>query len=660
VRVLLVNPPLADPAGPYPAICYLAGYLDTVGYRAELADASLALLLRVFSREGVREIERDIRRRCEAGSLSPDAEVARFLKYADAYSSTVETAIACLQGKDQGALARAARPGYFPPPLDPGASWAHATYFNVQSAGAALGGLTAEQTTRLTGSRRPLGFAFGARGQSDEACFLASVLLADIARVIRLTMDDEFELNAYADRVTDDLPMFAPLAERLRHTSSGQFGHATLIDRAIDEIAEILWREHTPDVLGMSVPFGGSLYGALRIAAHFKSQHPAVRIVLGGGWINTQLRDLSDPGIFDVVDFITLDDGERPLQCVLEHVAGTRPADRLMRTFRRVGGRVVFENGAAELDVPFGEAGTPTYRGLPLDRYLRLRSSVQSFKPIAGRRWNKLTLAHGCYWKKCAFCDTSLDYIGRYDPASVDVLMDRIARLQDETGESGFHFVDEAMPPSLLRQLAERLVKDGRTIAWWGNVRFDRALIPMAPLLAESGCIGMTGGLEVATDRLLALMEKGVSLEQAAQVCDALSSAGIFTHAYLIYGFPTETAADTVDALEFVRQMFDAGCLHSAFWHRFELTAFSPIARDPARYGITIPPQPKHPFSNYLLKYCEPGAPDHDQFSDGLRRAVEHYMLGIGLERPVTSWFDAATPPPTIAPGLVRSLLSPS
>ena len=141
----------------------------------------------------------------------------------------------------------------------------------------------------------------------------------------------------------------------------------------------------------------------------------------------------------------------------------------------------------------------------------------------------------------------------------------------------------------------------------------------IAPLLAQSGCIGITGGLEVASDRLTrALMQKGVSLEQAARVTHALSRAGMNVHAYLIYGFPTQTVQETIDALEYVRQLFDAGCLHSIAWHRFTLTKFSPIALDPARFSIQITPRMLNPFSNCVLEYDEPGGADHDQFEAGL------------------------------------------
>lgn len=644
MRILLVNPPLADPSGPYPGICYLAGYLDTLGYRAELADASLELLLQLMTPQGVHLIAAAAR---EVDPNTHDHILRRFLAHENQLADTIETAMAVLQGRDHGAVVRAARRGFFPPPLDASADWALSSYFNLRSYEAALGELTAAQRARISKDDGPMRLAFGRPESTDAVRFNASTVVSGICRAIRGTVDPDFQLDAYAETLSDDPPQFTPIADRLRRTN--------FIDRMIDGIAADLGRQHEPDVLGLSVPFPGNLYGALRIAAVFKTLRPATRIVMGGGWVNTQLRSLTDPGIFDYVDYITLDDGERPMQCLLEMFAGRRSSDALKRTYVRERGTVTLIDGAIEPDVPFASTGTPTYRGLPLDQYLVVRPSLQSFRRLGGVRWNKLTLAHGCYWKKCAFCDTSLDYIGRFDPASVDVTIDRIKALQDETGESGFHFVDEAMPPATMRRLAERLVAEDLDISWWGNVRFDRALLGMAPLLAESGCIGITGGLEVASDRVLALMDKGVSLEQAARVCAEFSAEDIFTHAYLIYGFPTETAQETIDALEFVRQLFGAGALKSAVWHLFGLTTFSPIGRHPAKYGIRIPPQPVRPFSNYLVEFEEPGRINHEQFREGLIHAVQHYQLGLGIDDPLEKWFAFPVPAVTIPKDLVQT-----
>jgi hypothetical protein len=288
----------------------------------------------------------------------------------------------------------------------------------------------------------------------------------------------------------------------------------------------------------------------------------------------------------------------------------------------------------------------------------------------ADGRWNKLTIAHGCYWKQCAFCDVTLDYIARYDRAPADVLVDRIEAMVAETGQSGFHFVDEAAPPAALRALAERLIARGVTITWWGNVRFEAAFTPeLTRLLARSGCVAVSGGLEVASDRLLALMNKGVTVEQVARVTRAFSDAGVMVHAYLMYGFPTETAQDTIDALERVRQLFAADCLQSAFWHRFTATVHSPIGRAPALYGIRLRAGAPATFARNDVAFDDPTGCDHDSLAAGLRKAVYNFMHGLGLDADPRSWFeppvrrgrrrsDPKIPRASVPPDLIRRALA--
>jgi hypothetical protein len=255
-------------------------------------------------------------------------------------------------------------------------------------------------------------------------------------------------------------------------------------------------------------------------------------------------------------------------------------------------------------------------------------------------RWNKITMAHGCYWKKCSFCDVSLDYIGRYDEPATDLIVKRIRALIAETGETGFHLVDEAAPPSGLRALAKRLITEKLSITWWGNIRFEKTFNhELCKLLAESGCVAVSGGLEVASDRLLALMKKGVTVEQVARVTRAFTDAGIMVHAYLMYGFPTETEQDTIDALERVRQLFAAGCIQSAYWHRFSATAHSPIGLAPHEYGITLQPPADIRFAHNDLNFVDPTGTDHDFLGEGLRKALYNYMHGIGLDADVREWF---------------------
>ena len=609
-RILSLIPPMTQLNTPYPSTAYLTGFLRSQGFDAHQEDLALGLVLSFFTADGLAQVREAALAQAEAVR---SASVNYFLDYFDRYQATIEPTIAFLQGRDSTLSHRIASRGFLPE----GPRFAALDAYDEDDSG------------------DPLAWAFGALGTHDRARHYATLYLNDLADVLRHAVDERFEFVRYAESLAASQPSFDPLADALAAAP-------TRVDRRLQELTQVAIDRHQPQLVLLSVPFPGSVYAAFRIAQTIKQNNPQIKIVLGGGFVNTELRELTDSRVFDFVDFITLDAGERPLLALIDHLQGRRSAERLVRTFiRHTEGKVQYQNWP-EPDVPFEEIGTPTWIGLPLDRYLSLLDMLNPMHRLwSDGRWNKLTIAHGCYWKKCSFCDVSLDYISRYETASASLLVDRIEQIIAETGQTGFHFVDEAAPPKVLKALAEELIRRKVTISWWGNIRFEKTFTPeLAELLADSGCIAMSGGLEVASDRLLKLMQKGVSVEQVAQVTRGFTDAGILVHAYLMYGFPTQTVQDTVDALEYVRQLFENGCIQSGFFHRFTCTVHSPVGKDPAAYGITLQPLPPIGFAKNDVAFTDPTGVDHDLLGQGLRKAIYNYMHGIALDDDVRNWFD--------------------
>ncbi len=642
MRVLSVIPPMTQLNTPYPSTAYLTGFLRSRGITASQEDLALALVLRLFSPDGLRAV-RAVIEALPRSRRAPPLEA--FARQFDRYLATITPAVAFLQGRDPSMGHRIGRRDFLPE----GPRFESLDVYIDPDGG------------------DPLAWAFGALGVQDRARHLATLYLNDVADVLRVAVDPRFEFVRYAESLAQSQASFEPLAEALA-------APANLVDATLRELTLEALARHKPDVVLVSTPFPGNVYAAFRIAQAIKASHPEIKTVLGGGFVNTELRELAEPRVFDFFDYVCLDDGERPLLALLEHIEGERPLAGLVRTFMREGGEVVRPSeksppapfvqreevdmaqagsearvryiDSGEPDIPFAEVGTPTWDGLPLDRYLSILDMLNPMHRLwSDARWNKLTVAHGCYWKKCSFCDISLDYISRYDAANAALLADRIEAIIEETGQTGFHFVDEAAPPKVLKALAEELQRRNRAISWWGNIRFEKSFTPeLCRQLADSGCIAVSGGLEVASDRLLKLMRKGVSVEQVARVTHAFGEAGILVHAYLMYGFPTQTAQDTVDALEYVRQLFAAGCIQSGFFHRFACTVHSPVGLHPEDFGVTLKALPPVSFAKNDVGFADPTGTDHDTLGIALNKALYNYMHGIGLDDDVRGWFTARVP----------------
>jgi hypothetical protein len=612
--VLLLTPPLTQLNTPYPSTAFLTGFLRSQGVACYQADLGIEMVLRLFSRTGLRQVFDLVR---EQGEKLPD-EAKQMLAMERVYLDMIDPVVEFLQGRDP-ALAL------------------HLTQAGALPRGPRFSGRPA--FTRAV----PI---------EDRAKQYATWFLEDLADLVQATISPYFALSRYAEQIARSASSFTAMETALAEPPG-------LTDQFM---LDALWAhlDHVgPSLVGLSVPFPGNLYGGFRIAQAIKQCRPDIFVALGGGYANTELRRLSDPRVFDYVDFIALDDGERPLLSLVEHLAGTRPRTALSRTFYRDADRVVYANDTSANDFAMGDVDCPTYDGLMLNRYLTILDSTNRMHRLWSEgHWNKLTVAHGCYWKQCTFCDVGLNYISRYEMTPTDRLIQQIERLRAETGSRGFHFVDEAAPPAALKALALGLLERGITISWWGNIRFEETFTPdLCRLLAASGCIAVTAGLEAASDRLLENIRKGITVDQTALVAAAFKDADILVHAYLMYGCPSETVQETVDSLERVRQLFASNLIQSAFWHRFTVTAHSPIGLKPDTHGLRILGPEFQGFAENDFLHEDKHGNTPEWVGEGLRRSMLNYLEGRGLALDVRRWFDHSMPRPQVSSTWVRRLL---
>ena len=618
--VLLITPPFTQLNTPYPATAYLKGFFNTKHIPSVQADFGIEVILALFNQDGLKHLFETIEKK--EHTLSENA--SRIIALKDRYIYTIDQVVQFLQGK-QNTLAHSICTRKFLP---------EANRFNQID---------------------DLKWAFGSMGKQDMAKHIATLYLEDLSDLIQETVDEHFGFSRYAEALGRSANQFDELYESLQQPF-------TYIDEILIQILSKRIEDVQPKLVCLSVPFPGNLYTSLRCGQWIKKHYPSIKVAMGGGFANTELRSLKDKRVFEFYDFITLDDGEAPLEVLINYINGKEKLENLKRCFTLVNGEVTYINNSSCADYKQGQVGTPDYSGLLLEEYI---SAIEVINPMhslwSDGRWNKLTMAHGCYWGKCTFCDISLDYIKNYEPLTAGILVDRMEELIAANGERGFHFVDEAAPPSLMKALAIEIIKRKLVVSWWANVRFEKSFTQdLCILLRASGCIAVSGGLEVASDRLLELIQKGITVAQVARVSKNFSESGIMVHAYLMYGFPTQTVQETIDSLEMVRQMFETGVLQSAFWHLFTMTAHSPIGLDPVAYKVKKQTEELGTFANNDIQHEDPTGANHELFGYGLKKALFNYMHGTCLDFPLHKWFDFKTPNTTIPKDYIqKAILEP-
>jgi hypothetical protein len=612
--LLLITPPFTQLNTPYPGTAYLKGFLNTKSIASFQMDLGIEVILELFSKSTFEEI---FRFAFEDDCIQSE-NCQRIYALKNHYLKSLDDVILFLQGQNQTFARQICTANFLP------------------------------QASRFK-QLDDMDYAFGAMGMQDKAKHLATLYIEDLSDFIVECIDPDFGFSRYAERLGQSANSFDELYAQLQDDN-------TYIDQITLELLDAQIKNIKPKLICFSVPFPGNLYSAFRSAQFIKAHYPEIKIAMGGGFPNTELRSVSDVRVFEFFDFITLDDGELPIE--LLHDAVLKNRTTFKRTFLLENGVVTYKDNTTKPDYKQQDVGTPDYSDLVLERYISVIEIANPMHSLwSDGRWNKLTMAHGCYWGKCTFCDISLDYIKIYEPVAASLLVDRMETLIVQTGETGFHFVDEAAPPSLMKALALEIIKRKLSVTWWTNIRFEKNFTKdLCLLLKASGCIAVSGGLEVASDRLLALIDKGVTVEQVAQVTRNFTEANIMVHSYLMYGYPTQNIQETIDSLEMVRQLFEVGVLHSGFWHQFALTAHSPVGLHPEEYGIT-PNYKNISFANNDVDFTDQTGIDHTRFSFGLKKSLFNFMHGIGFELPLQEWFDFETPETTIQADFIYNCL---
>ena len=621
MRILLVTPPFTQLNTPYPATAYLKAFLESRGHDADQLDLGIGVFRKMYSPDFLNRVFDKAEAMNPAKSRNP--AFLRMTVLRNEYVKAAEIAVSFLSGK--------------------AAEWTQEICFgNILPRG--------HRFEAALEHGADISRTFGEYGLADTAKYAATLTVEEIADMINWTISSRYGFSRYASSLAQSPGSFDEIHSSLMEPENE-------IETAMFGILDTAVKEKSPDYVGFSVPFPGNLYAALACGKHIRTG-AGIPVVMGGGYVNTELRELSDPRFFDYCDYLCFDDGELPLLGILEGGPMIRTKCRPSRPDNE---QAAVESRGMESGENPCQSGLapPDYDGLGFSSYISVLDTPSPMHRLWNEQsWLKYTLAHGCYWKKCAFCDTSLDYIGRYEAKPVKKIADDLESMILKTGRRGFHFVDEAAPPALLKELSLEILRRRINITWWTNIRFERSFSRgLTGLLAAAGCTGAAGGIETAHPRLLEKINKGVSIPDLAVTLRNFRDSGILCHGYLMYDFPSQTLEETADSLETVRQLFKARLLSSAYWHRFNLTAHSGAGLDPQRFGIRITGPEFNGFARNSLSYSleTPSAPGW--VGDGLALSLEAYMRGTGLETDITAWFGGKLPCAGIAPDYVESIL---
>lgn len=645
MTVHIIQPPLVQLNSPYPSGAYLSAFFKSLGLKTHWHDASLALCYELFSAQGLGRLfehcgESALQKAEQlfcSGNTDGAQTLRRYISEKERWVQWIEPILAML--RDGGSTS--------------GRECAHAFLFSP----AAPRGPRMER------------FLFGLDHEPsvDDVRFLASMALADLADFIRIAYDGQFSLVRYAESLAIQETTFEQLEQHLQSPILTQF-YEPVLDRIFAKNS-ICSDGMEKTLVCITVPFAGTFEAALYTGRFLKQKYgSAVFVVLGGGFVNTELRELDKKNCAVYFDALSFDRGYGSYKALLNSgllSSRAHGGDMLspmykLRIFSEHGASDFLEHDAALEHFENEQTASlvPDFSDIDFSRYLRVVDDTNPMQRLwSDGTWIKAYLAHGCYWHQCAFCDVTLDYVAGYKPTDVQAVFSGLYGQAIQKGLRGIHFVDEAMPPHALTEFASFNLRQTQQLLFWGNIRFEKTFTrDVADFLACGGLTGVSGGIEIAHGAGLAAIHKGTDIDTIVAACCAFKEAGILVHAYMIYGWWQEHDQDIVDSMETLRQFYAAGLLDSSFWHKFVLTRHSRVY---AEWLQGLHPD-LHPVENKAEGLFAKnglhfkGESHSEKFSIGLSAALNAWMHGNDLQKPVGTWFSFKTPRPSVMPDTVE------
>lgn len=513
----------------------------------------------------------------------------------------------------------------------------------------------------------------------DDSKIIASLALADLTDYISMAYDRNFSLIRYAEGMAVSTSTFEDVEKSLNSPVLKDFYDKILVDRI--QNSSSLDKSDSKLFL-ISVPFAGCFEAAVYTGKILKSAFgDDCAVCMGGGYVNTELREIQTSALFKYVDFLSYDKGYGSYKFILDNLKDERLSRKVLkeifggneiykiRYFDEKSGKISVQKESdvqlEKFEMQVVRSLIPDFSDIDFSNYPRLADDINPMHRIWNDgAWLKAYMAYGCYWHRCAFCDTSLDYVKDYCRTDYKNFYKGIYDQAEKAGVYGIHFVDEACPPAGLERFALencRTALEGKpSLTYWGNIRFEKTFTrDLADLLSFGGFTAASAGLEIATGEGLETVNKGTDMENVVAACCAFKEAGILVHSYMIYGYWSQTEQDLINSMETLRQMFASGLLDSAFFHKFSLTKYSTVYRDwklgkikalkPIENGPEILAQNEIGFE---------GEEKSEKYSNALNCAVESWMHGEKLNKNVQSWFDFKMPFPSIPKDFVESLIA--
>jgi radical SAM superfamily enzyme YgiQ (UPF0313 family) len=342
------------------------------------------------------------------------------------------------------------------------------------------------------------------------------------------------------------------------------------------------------DCIGISINGLSQIVPGLTFARMIKEK-TSIHVTIGGSHITREDEYIKNNKEFFKLfaDSISVGDGEISLTELLNYLEGKTTIDKVPSLIYLDKDDNITANPLSSL--PFNKVPTFSFDGMDMDKYF-LPDKVLPIQAV-----------QGCYYGKCAFCDYNVGK--KYSSKSPEQMVEEIKTLQKKYGVSHFYFIDSGLSPAFLDKFSKKLIEDKIKIHYFSNLRFEKQFTKkLLKQMHKSGMVVCQWGLESASERMLKLINKGITMDVVKRILKDASNVGLMNHVYVIAGLPTETVEDFDKTIEFLHKY--KKYIDTVAFHDFCFVKGSYIANNPEKFEIT--PEEMDELKDSYFSYPKP------------------------------------------------------
>ncbi len=317
---------------------------------------------------------------------------------------------------------------------------------------------------------------------------------------------------------------------------------------------EIIGEASRARLIGFSV-MTAQIGISLRISRQIKKLYPDKFIVWGGVHPTLFPEQCLQEGS---IDFIVCGDGEDALTGL------STCLENKDYNFRNIPGLGFKNNGTIVLNpmgkpARFEDVGPWEYELLDMRHYMNWNLMLVDFKHPS----LSFLASRGCP-RGCTFCINSVVQHTRiYRVRPVESILDEIEQLIRKYHVRTINFPDEAffLNPDYFASFVEGILKRGLKFEWGGDGHIADILRNKGLILSakDAGLIWTGGSGESGSNRLLKLLNKGITVEDTIECAHFLADNGLMTASCFMTHIPTETPEETkatLDLMEHIKSIF--------------------------------------------------------------------------------------------------------